>query len=150
MIREARSSDLATIQSILNAPDNLDKLAGYEDTTLLDAIVDPDAWFLVLEEGGEPVAFLWLNALSSTQGPKIEEFGAILPGGGHGSLLMTSVLGRLRLGGYTSIRLSVAGDNTRAIAFYRRFGFTEVAASPKAWPRRRGQAADVVVMSRNT
>jgi len=147
-IRKARSGDIAGIQAILNAADNLDKLAAYPDETLLAAMSSKDSEIFVLETTDCRVgAFLWLTGLTSARGVKIEEFGAAEPGLGHGGSLFDAVLGDLwaRYPG-RPVWLAVAGDNAPAIAFYRRRGFRQTDLRSAVWHRRAGPVADAVIM----
>jgi Fur family zinc uptake transcriptional regulator len=151
-IRKARSGDLAAIQAVLNAEDNLDKLAGYPDEALLAALSSPDSEITVLETAdGGLAAFLWLTWLTSTRGVKIEEFGAAEPGLGHGGRLFDAVLEDV-IARYPdrSVWLAVAGDNARAITFYQRRGFRQTDLRPAVWHRRAGPVADAVIMERES
>jgi Fur family transcriptional regulator, zinc uptake regulator len=145
-LRDAQPGDLAVIQSILNAPDNLDKLAAYPDAALLAAMSDDDQSLSVLDLPGTGVAaFLWLTGLATHPiGPTIEEFGALHPGFGHGGQLFDLVVGKHYSS--RSVLLAVAGDNARAIAFYERRGFRRKEVRPAVWHRRAGPVADALIM----
>jgi len=148
-VRKACPGDLAVIQSILNAPDNLDKLAGHADATLLAAMASDDEDMTVLDLPDLGVAaFLWMTGLrSNPQGAKIEEFGAVHPGHGHGAALWDEVV-RDYVSRHPArpLWLAVAADNTRAIAFYERRGLRRTELRPAVWHRRAGPVADAVVM----
>ncbi|MGL4235050.1 hypothetical protein, partial [Tabrizicola sp.] len=94
LVRKARPGDLGAIQAVLNAPDNLDKLAACSDATLCAAMRSKDQLLKVLEVPQQGVAaFLWMTGLwSDPAGTKIEEFGATKPGAGHGGKLLAAVL----------------------------------------------------------
>lgn len=149
LVRKARPGDLAAIQSVLNAPDNLDKLAGHAACALLAAMASDDEAVTVLDLPGVGVAaFLWMTGLrSNPQGAKIEEFGAVQPGRGHGAQLLAEVVrGHLARSPLRPLWLAVAADNTGAIAFYERHGFRQTELRPAGWHRRAGPVADAVTM----
>lgn len=141
MLRTARRDDVAFIQTILNAPDNLGKLEGYDDATLETAITDSGARVFVWEEAGDLLGFCWLNA--DAEGWKVEEFGVASPGGGVGSRFFRSVLAAIDTDG---LWLAVAADNEPAIRFYERFGFAVTARRSELWQRRAGTPVAPVIM----
>ncbi|MGH3647313.1 MAG: GNAT family N-acetyltransferase [Micromonosporaceae bacterium] len=54
-------------------------------------------------------------------------------GGGHGRRMMETLLAALRERGSTGVHLGVGRRNARAVAFYRRLGFTEIEALPDSF-----------------
>ncbi|MGL5011569.1 MAG: GNAT family N-acetyltransferase [Paracoccaceae bacterium] len=149
LVRKARPDDLGVIQSILNAPDNLDKLAACTDETLCAAMRSKDQSLKVLEVPPQGVAaFLWMTGLrSDPAGAKIEEFGAVEPGAGHGSTLFSAVLADFaRTYPGRALWLAVAADNIGAIRFYERWGFRRKETRPAVWHRRAGPVADALIM----
>ena len=88
MLRSAKPDDIPFVQKVLNAPDNLDKLAAYTDAQLAAALGDATQGLWIWESGGTPAAFLWVTGVDELgRGPKIEEFGASsrAEGSAHGS-----------------------------------------------------------------
>ncbi|WP_066811411.1 GNAT family N-acetyltransferase [Frigidibacter mobilis] len=148
-MRKAHRGDLAAIQSILNAPGNLDKLADHAESALLAAMTSDDQAVMVLDLPDAGVAaFLWITGQSSSApGPKIEEFGDVQPGSGHGAELLDRVVqDHMARHPTRPLWLAVAADNTRAIAFYERRGFRQTELRPAAWHRRSSPVADALVM----
>lgn len=150
MLRPAEPSDVPYIQSVLNAPDNHDKLAEYSDIAIATAIASAGMVVVVWEENGVPAGFCWLviHCDGSGKGTKIEEFGVSLPGQGVGSKFFTAILDHVKaIACPTPLWLAVAGDNHGAIRFYERFGFVTTETKPKVWQRRKGPIADAVLMT---
>jgi Fur family zinc uptake transcriptional regulator len=143
------SGDLAAIQAVLNAQDNLDKLAGYPDEALLAALSSPDSEITVLETAdGGLAAFLWLTWLTSTRGVKIEEFGAAEPGLGHGGRLFDAVLEDV-IARYPdrSVWLAVAPPTVyRALKGLEEAGFVHRIESLRAWAAVSSPAPGVVAI----
>lgn len=139
MLHHAIADDIPLIQSILNRPDNLDKLEGYSDDALRAALTRDRIFTWV--EGGDCLGFCWVT--DTPNGPKIEEFGTRAPGGGVGSKLFRAVLDQLDPSG---LWLAVAADNAAAIRFYHRFGFVPDGLRPAAWHRRKGPPADALIL----
>lgn len=144
MLRNADPSDLRFIQSILNAPENLDKLEGYDDDVVAHAIANPDAPIFIWQGRQNPDGFCWLSLAEDSI--KIEEFGVATPGGGIGSAFFTAILDHYAQDP-RPLWLAVAADNTAAIRFYQRFNFTPTETRPAAWHRRKGPVADAVIMN---
>lgn len=149
LARPASSADLPFIRQVLDAPDNLDKLATYGDDVLLVAMRLDDQMFLVLEDEQQAAAaFVWITGLNGhPDGPKVEEFGAAHPGNGAGGLLFSATVGALRNEGVRRVWLAVAADNASAIRFYARRGFERTALHPQVWRRRKGSVADALIMA---
>lgn len=149
MIRLAHRGDIAYVQSVLNAASNLDKLAAYTDAQLLGAISDCTQRLWVWDEGGQAAAFLWVTGIGNPRrGPKIEEFGASLPGRGVGTRLFLAALHDLTQQGLAQgLWLAVAADNGPAIRLYERLGFRATERRPAVWHRRAGPVADALVMA---
>lgn len=150
MLRSAQLGDIPYIQSILNTPDNLGKLAGYGDDAIRTALDDPQQVVLIWQESDESAAaFVWLAVLEDGPklGTKIEEFGVSRPGGGIGRKVMTALMAYCTDNNCPKpLWLAVAGDNDGAIRFYERFGFAETDRKVKVWHRRQGEPADAVRM----
>ncbi len=149
MIRPATRGDIAFVQSVLNAPDNLGKLAAYTDQQLIQALDDRAQRLWIWQEQGEAAAFLWVTGIGNAQGgPKIEEFGVILPGRGIGTRLFQAALEELRREGLArGLWLAVAADNAPAIRLYERLGFREIERRCAVWHRRAGPVADALLMA---
>lgn len=146
MLREATEADIPIIQSVLNAPENLDRLAGYADAQLQAALHSPDSWIGIWQDGPTAAAFIWLTGMGAGTSPKVEEFGAVTPGRGYGTRLFQAVLDRLVAAGTPRLWLAVAADNADAIRLYQRLGFVAEEVRPKVWARRAGPVADTLVM----
>lgn len=145
MINLATPDDLSQIQQILNKPENLDKLEGYPDQAVLDAITSDNARVLVWKEAGSWSGFCWLSV--SDAGTKIEEFGVTAPGEGIGARFFKAILEDFRSTKLPApLWLIVAGDNRGAFRFYERFGFVTFEVNKAAWKRRKGPVADAVKM----
>ena len=145
MLRRANEEDVPLIQSVLNKPENWDKLEAYSDKDLLAAISDKTMIVFVWEEDSHWKGFCWLRW--GSEGPKIEEFGVSEPGEGVGARFFSAVLKSVDLdNGQPSLWLAVAADNTAAIRFYERFGFVRATLREAVWHRRKGPVADALIM----
>lgn len=145
LLRHATPDDIPFIQSILNKPENWDKLEYYSNETLLASIADEGTLMLVWEDSGDLKGFCWLR--QTNEGTKVEEFGVTSPGQGVGSRFFSAVLRYIQVQkNIESLWLAVAGDNFGAIRFYERQGFIETGIKRGVWERRRGPAADCVCM----
>lgn len=71
-------------------------------------------------------------------------------GRGHGRALMRHLLAGLAAAGSPGVHLGVASGNRRAIGFYRRLGFQEVASHPGALTLAAPLAVDLGVVHRGT
>jgi ribosomal protein S18 acetylase RimI-like enzyme len=96
-------------------------------------LADPAYAVRVAQAGGELVAYAKLGPPSlpfEPRGPSIElrQFYVLAPfhGTGLARELMTWILERARAGGAADLYLSVFVDNTRAQAFYARYGFERI------------------------
>lgn len=145
MLRQATSKDVSNIQAILNKPENLEKLEGYSDQTIIEAIHGDQTKVLIWEEDHSWKGFCWLSR--SEKGVKIEEFGVRAPGQGVGSRFFTAVIDDFNLAGTQEpLWLAVAADNIDAIRFYERFGFVHSKTKKAAWKRRKGPVADAMLL----
>ncbi|MCG8354912.1 MAG: GNAT family N-acetyltransferase [Kiloniellales bacterium] len=145
MLRRAREKDVPLIQSVLNKPENWDKLEAYSDEAVLAAINDETMTVFVWEEDGHWKGFCWLRWTS--EGTKIEEFGVTDPGESVGSSFFSTVLKSVDLDdGQRPLWLAVAADNAAAIRFYERFGFVRATLREAVWNRRKGPIADALIM----
>jgi [ribosomal protein S18]-alanine N-acetyltransferase len=61
---------------------------------------------------------------------------------GVGSLLLRAAEERLRLGGSTAVGLETAVDNTSALSFYKRHGYSVI----RTWPRYYSNGLDALVL----
>jgi GNAT superfamily N-acetyltransferase len=149
MMRLAKPDDIPFVQKVLDAPDNLDKLAAYTDAQLAAALGDATQPLWIWESGGTPAAFLWVTGIGNLgRGPKIEEFGAETPGRGFGTRLFSAALSELRAQRlHKGLWLAVAADNAQAIRFYERLGFRATDLRPAVWRRRAGPVADALIMT---
>lgn len=149
MMRRANPDDIPFVQKVLDAPDNLDKLAAYTDAQLTSALGDATQRLWIWQSGRTPAAFLWFTGVGSGgHGPKIEEFGAEIPGRGIGTRLFSAALSKLRAQRlHKGLWLAVAADNAQAIRFYERFGFRATDLRPAVWHRRAGPVADALIMT---
>lgn len=148
MMRPATRDDIPFVQGVLNAPGNLDKLAAYTNEQLVGALDDSGHRLWIWQEHGQAAAFLWITGVGSTRGPKVEEFGAAVPGQGLGTRLFSAALDALRAQGLDrGLWLAVAADNVAAIRLYERLGFLAFERRPAVWHRRAGPAADAVLMA---
>jgi ribosomal protein S18 acetylase RimI-like enzyme len=90
---------------------------------------DPDATVLVCETGGRVAGMASMQRLVSTASGGyvglIEDVvvSGTCRGEGIGTMLLESLITESRERGYLRLALAADGRNTRAIAFYRRFGF---------------------------
>ena len=64
---------------------------------------------------------------------------------GLGSLLMAAAEDRLRVAGVRALGLETAVDNTSALAFYKRHGFSVV----RTWPRYYSNGVDALVLKKS-
>jgi ribosomal protein S18 acetylase RimI-like enzyme len=149
MIRLANLLDIPFVQGVLNAASNLDKLAAYTDEQLALATHDTSQRLWIWDDGHTPAAFLWITGIGKAQrGPKIEEFGAVVPGRGAGTRLFLSALQALRDQRLDEgLWLAVAADNVQAIRFYERLGFQAIECRPAVRHRRAGPVADALLMA---
>jgi ribosomal protein S18 acetylase RimI-like enzyme len=96
-------------------------------------LLDPRSTFLVAEAEGTPVGYAKLyrgEAHSSVKGPRPVELARLYAsrdclGRGVGAALMRVCLDEARRAGCATMWLGVWERNTRAIAFYRKWGFRE-------------------------
>lgn len=65
---------------------------------------------------------------------------------GVGAALLTAAINGARLCGLEQLELDVTGENERARALYRRFGFVEFGIHRRAMKYRDGRYADLVLM----
>ena len=99
-------------------------------------LADPRNTFLVAEADGEPAGYAKLRAGApdpAVRGPRpveLERIYAARPGGGIGVVLLRACLGAAAAAGHETMWLGVWEENPRAIAFYRREGFTDVGTHP--------------------
>ena len=63
---------------------------------------------------------------------------------GVGSLLLTAAEDRLREAGATAVGLETAVDNRKALAFYKKHGYTVI----RTWPRYYSNGVDALVMKK--
>ncbi|PWK62028.1 GNAT family N-acetyltransferase [Roseicyclus mahoneyensis] len=149
MMRLAKPDDIPFVQKVLDAPENLDKLAAYTDAQLAAALGDATQRLWIWESWGTPAAFLWVTGVGQLgRGPKIEEFGAEVPGRGIGTRLFSAALSELRAQClHKGLWLTVASDNAQAIRFYERLGFRATDLRPAVWHRRAGPVADALIMA---
>ncbi len=97
-------------------------------------LADPTVVFLIAEIDGLPAGFVKLQASlpeACVTGPRPYELVRIYStveciGKGAGSALMRASLREAARRGYETVWLGVWEHNTRAIAFYRKWGFVEV------------------------
>ena len=148
MMRPAKADDVPYIQRVLNDPGNLDKLAAYSDADIAAAICDQSHRIWIWEVQGDPAAFIWITGIGEHErGPKIEEFGATVPGQGVGTLLFRAAMEELQTKGLLKgLWLAVAADNGDAIRLYQRLGFKPVEVRQAVWQRRSGPVADALYM----
>lgn len=66
---------------------------------------------------------------------------------GIGTALLSAVIGAAREAGYQQIELAVTASNGRAVALYKRFGFTVYGVRERAFLYRDGRYADELLMS---
>lgn len=144
MIRLARPDDIAFIKSLIDAPQNLDKLEGYDMATLRAALDDGGSTVLIWQPANQPEGFAWLR--NTAQGTKLEELAMARPGGGMGAAFLAAIRGWLAGRGATRFWLNVAADNDGAIRFYQRAGFRRGKVTSAVWQRRRGPVADALCM----
>ena len=133
-LRPAGAADLPFVAGLLNRPENLDRLGGWDIPALAAALTDPDQRLWLWRVGTSPAGMLWLRGATSAR-PKIEEFAVDRPGTGCGSALLGAVLSTLP--GKT-VCLNVAEDNLAAQRFYTRHGFAVCDRADTLWQRRRG------------
>ncbi|MGQ3241376.1 MAG: GNAT family N-acetyltransferase [Shinella sp.] len=100
--------------------------------------VFPDAHFLVIDCGGEPIGRLYLDA--GTEHWQVIDIG-LLPerrGRGIGTVLLSAIQREAVLAGVVAVVLSVEHHNSRAQALYRHLGFDAVQDGGShiqmAWP----------------
>ncbi len=120
----------------VNTPANMDLhcLSSYGEARQARELSDP-AWLTLLcAEADQPVGFAQLrrgdapDCVAGARPAEIHRFYVRQPwhGSGVARELMNTCLGRLAEGDADIIWLGVWEHNPRAIAFYRRYGFTEV------------------------
>lgn len=143
MLRPATVDDVSYIQSVLNKPDNHDKLADYPDDAIANAIDDPEHWVFIWTVDDKAHGFCWSR--NTDRGVKIEEFGVSTPGLGVGSSMFAALLD-WATSAPQPLWLMVAGDNDGAIRFYERYNFVRTGFEPAVWHRRSGPVADAVTM----
>jgi GNAT superfamily N-acetyltransferase len=119
-----------------NTPEDMEAyLREYFSTEAVAAeIADPNAIFLVAELGGAPAGYAKLHSGETPKcvpGPSPIELVRLYAlqewlGAGVGAALMRAALDAARARGYGSVWLGVWERNTRAIAFYSKWGFEDV------------------------
>jgi len=67
-------------------------------------------------------------------------------GNGIGRALITDIIACAEKAGYTQLELEVVGDNERAAAIYKSFGFTECGRNPRGFRMRNGEYRELVMM----
>lgn len=106
----------------------------FQPRTLRAQIADPGSVLLVAHRGAELVGYAHLRrskAPACVTGPVPVELARLyldvgMIGKGHGAALMLEVLGEARATGCRTLWLVVYDGNTRAVGFYRKFGFVRV------------------------
>ena len=97
-------------------------------------LADPGVTFLIAASGPQPVGYVKLvvgtaaEGVTARQPVQVERFYADVPwiGKGVGGFMMEAVIERARSAGHDGIWLAVWEHNSRAMAFYERWGFTVV------------------------
>lgn len=104
-----------------------------------------DAW-LLRDAGGELAGyFLLMYALDEAHLLDVA-VAARRQGCGLGHHLLDVLCARARSMGATSILLEVRPSNERALAVYKRFGFTEIGRRKGYYPAHEGKREDAIVM----
>lgn len=99
---------------------------------LAQELADPRVTYLVADADGELVGYAKLRAgtpdpaVRGARPVELERIYAARPGGGVGAALLRACLGAAAAAGHRTLWLGVWEHNLRAIAFYRREGFTPV------------------------
>jgi ribosomal protein S18 acetylase RimI-like enzyme len=99
---------------------------------------DPDCTFILLSREGEPAGYAKLRrghnppGLDATAAVQIQRFYLLAAhyGRGLGDHLMEHCLAAARREGFTTVWLAVWPENTRAVKFYGRWGFTVAGSYP--------------------
>lgn len=115
--------------------------------------VGKDSLFLVADIGGKIAATAGLQPYAS--GSKFCHR-AVLDiavqkdfwGLGLGTAMLTVLLDEARRADFSLLTLEVAADNSRAVALYKRFGFTTCGCLEKAFRLRDGNFKSMLLMSR--
>lgn len=138
VIRPAIAADIAAASALLidawhatydgiYGADKVDEISGrwHAVAMLLAQIGQTDTAFMIAEAGGRMLATSYAHR--TADGAVMLDRLYVLPGAvgrGIGSALMTATMAAFP--GAALVRLEVAPANARAIAFYRRHGFTKV------------------------
>jgi ribosomal-protein-alanine N-acetyltransferase len=104
-----------------------------------------DAW--VLRDAGGALAgyFLLMHAPDETHLLDVAVAGA-RHGTGLGRYLLDTLCARAKAMGAGSVLLEVRPSNERALAVYRRYGFTEIGRRKGYYPAHEGKREDAIVM----
>jgi ribosomal protein S18 acetylase RimI-like enzyme len=133
-IREARPEDAFQVTELVRLlARNEGEESPITEADVLSFLSFPGAVVLLAEEGGEV-----LGMLSYVIRPNLYHGGLVglidelvvyprARGRGVGSALIQAVVSRCAASGCREISVSTMPDNTRALAFYRRHGFTDEA-----------------------
>src|SRR5262245_20922938 len=105
---------------------------------LPDGVATPDMLFLMAEDGGQPIGWLWLSLPNADNGRDAAwvfniEVDPERRGRGYGRAMMLAAEEVLRSRGLTRLALNVFGDNATAIRLYESLGF-RVTAQQMAKP----------------
>lgn len=144
MLCKAETEDLPFVADLLNRPENLDRLGGWDLAALSKAHVSSDHAIYLWRDATGPLGMIWLRDVQSPR-IKIEEFAATRPGSGIGTRLLQAAIAALPA---VPVWLNVAEDNLEAQRFYQRQGFTVFARAETLWQRRAGAPVGVLQMER--
>lgn len=147
MIEMSRSADVATIRDLsvetftqtfaaLNTPEDMDKYVAdhLSPDVIRREVDDPDSTFLVATVDGVPAGYMKVNVggAQTEQMPhdhmEVQRLYILKAFKRHGlgTSLMRAAFDMARAQGKTRIWLGVWEHNDPAIAFYKRFGFTQI------------------------
>ena len=146
MLRQARTTDLPTLDALWRAPENAAWIEPPEDGEI-EAALDKGLAYL-WQAPNQPVDQPPGMAVMMTWVPRVMGLSAITCPPGQGKpffrALLAQVFGPQTLGGLNAHRIGfdVTADNARAIRLYESFGFTREGHIRECWQRPSGDWVD--------
>lgn len=139
-------------ENMLRYSDEITMTEAEEQAVLRDIQFSSDAIMISAVVDGKIVANAGFNPVSKLEKCRHRaEFGISIQkeywGQGIGSHIMTAILETARQAGYEQLELDVVTDNERAIALYKKFGFSIYGTNKKAFRLRNGNYQALHLMS---
>ncbi|MEL6677310.1 MAG: GNAT family protein [Pseudomonadota bacterium] len=149
MLRPAGPPDFAFIRALQARPELVPLIAADEEEALHANLDAPDIAMFIWQEDGAPAGFVFLAGLTSkSRNREIRRIAVADPGQGTGTRCLRAIQGyAFETLDTNRLWLDVAADNAQARHVYTRMGFREEGYFRRAWLRRTGDFADLVIMA---